>query len=220
MSLFSRWVWKEESAEIYFEYGYHDRKSTVREYLLNPEDGRAFIFGLRKFFPLRGEENQGLQAGMEVSQLQQTSLQKIQQAEAWYSNKYIRHGYTHRGEPLGAGVGPGANHQSLDLNWIDGINRIGLQVERYIHNNDFYYYGYQDSQDWRRHWFDLSVSASGDWSFQQFSLNGSLGLIKSYNYQTYLLQEPGQPYVVNGLDKWNIQLKFGAAYNFNGRLTK
>ncbi|MFD2145300.1 hypothetical protein [Mucilaginibacter antarcticus] len=66
--------------------------------------------------------NQGILIGIEVTQLQQNSIQKLQSADGiWYVNKYLRHGYTNNGQVLGAGIGPGANMQSLDVSWVKGL---------------------------------------------------------------------------------------------------
>ncbi len=159
-SIFARWLWPEEHAEIYFQWGRSNATSDLTQSLLTPENSRAYIFGLRKLLPFNKLKNENIIIGIEVTQLQQNSLDKIVKGNgSWYVNKYIRQGYTNRGEVLGAGIGPGGNLQSLDISWVKGLKRIGLQFERYVHNNDLYYYIFQDSKDYSRHWVDLSMAA-------------------------------------------------------------
>lgn len=213
-SLFFRWFWPEERAEIYFEFGRSSPSGNLRDFTLEPENDRAYIFGLRKQLPFRGHAGENLQINLEVTQLQQSAAEPVLDARAWYLNKYVRHGYTNRGEALGAGIGPGGNLQSLDISWHKGLKRIGLQLERFVHNNDFYYYAYVDSQDWRRHWVDLSAAAIGEWNYKNLLLNARLQYISSLNYQWYLLQLDPDQYFTNGLDKSNLQVQMGLMYRF------
>lgn len=151
---------------------------------------------------------------MEVTQLQETSVDAVRQAGSWYVNRYIRHGYTNRGEPLGAGIGPGANLQTLDLSWFNGLKKIGLQLERYAHNNDYYNYAFEQRDDWRRHWVDISVAAIGEWNYRNFIFSTSLQMTHSFNYKWYLKEKPGDLYTINGIDASNVQSQIGLTYRF------
>ena len=213
-SLFMRWVWFEEQAEIYFEYGKNNHLKSRRNTLLEPEDSRAYLFGLSKVFNVNGRPAENIEVNVEVTQLQGTSVRTVLNADSWYVSKNIPHGYTNRGEVLGAGVGPGGSLQSLDVSWIKGLRRFGLQLERYVHNNDFYYYAYIDSQDWRRHYVDLSLAGKAEWSYQNFLFYSNLKAIKSLNYQWYLLQTDPNQYFTNGRDKLNLGVDLGLTYRF------
>jgi len=213
-SYFMRWVWPEEHAEVYFEYGRNNYSGDLKDLSLEPEVSRAYIFGVRKLFPFGKREQENLMLSVEVAQMQETSIEKVMNLDSWYTSKNIRHGYTNRGELLGAGIGPGGNMQSMELSWVKGLKRLGLQFERFVHNNDFYYYAYVDSKDYRRHWTDLSVAASGEWNYKNFIFNAKLQGIKSLNYQWYLLQTPDQPYMTPGKDAFNLQVQAGLTYRF------
>lgn len=217
-SMFARWLWPEEHAEVYFEFGRNNYTGDLRQVLLQPEASRAYIFGLRKMMVTDKAKSEGVLISVEATQMQETSVDNILNGLGWYINKNIRQGYTYKGELLGAGIGPGANLQSLDVSWVRGLKRLGLQMERYAHNNDFYYYAYIDTQDWRRHWVDLSVALSGEWDYKNFIFNGKLQGIQSLNYQWYLdptlNRNPGDPYYVSGINKFNLQVQAGLTYRF------
>jgi hypothetical protein len=213
-SVFMRWLWTEEHAEIYFQYGRYNQKQDATQAILAPNDSRAYVFGLRKMIPFNRSRNENLLIGIEVTQLQQNSPEKIAQGKQWYVSQSIRHGYTHMGQALGANIGPGANSQTLTVSWLKGLKRIGIQMERRIHNNDFYYYAYTDSRDFRRHWVDLSYGLSGEWDCKNFIFNASLQRVASLNYQWYLKSNPGDVYFVNGLEASNIQVLAGVTYKF------
>lgn len=211
--VFFRWLWPESQMEIYGEWARHNQADNLKTDLLEPERSRAYVFGLRKALKTTNPSAFFLIAA-EVTQLQETNLTDIRRLNSWYINSSIRQGYTNKGQLIGAGIGPGANLQQVGISWINGLNRIGLQVERYLHNNDFYYYAYEDSFDFRRHWFDLSLKANGEWSYQNLIFNSQIVATRSYNYGWYLMQNPGDPYFINGLNKFNLQIQVGATYRF------
>jgi len=213
-SYFMRWLWTEEKAEVYFEFGRNNYSGNLNDLALEPNVSRAYIFGIRKLFPFGSRKDENLMLSAEVTQMQETEISKVLNLESWYTSKNVRHGYTNRGEVLGAGIGPGANHQSLEVSWVKGLKRLGLQIERLVHNNDFYYYAYVDSQDWRRHWTDLSLGLNGEWNYKNFIFNGKVQGIQSLNYQWYLPDVPNQPYMTPGKDVFNLQIQMGVTYRF------
>jgi hypothetical protein len=213
-SLFMRWLWTAEHAEIYFEWGHNNSSADLTQSLLSPDKSRAYIFGLRKLLPFNRSRDENIMIGVEVATLQENDVDNILNGTEWYVSKSIPQGYTNRGEGLGAGIGPGANLQSLDISWVKGLKRLGLQIERYAHNNDFYYYAFYDSQDFRRHWVDLSLALNGEWNYKNLVFNAKIQGIQSLNYQWYLKQNPGDPYFVHGLNAHNLQVQAGVTYRF------
>lgn len=216
-SIFARWLWTQEHAEIYFEYGHDNNTNDFTNALLEPQDTRAYIFGLRKLLPFAQRSKGGILIGVEVTQLAETSFSKVEDAQSWYINKYIRQGYTNFGQSLGAGIGPGGNLQSVDVSWVKGLKKIGLQIERYIHNDDFYYYAFSRSNDWRRHWVDLSAALNGSWNYKNLVFNAQLQYIHSLDYQWYLdpsKEIVGQSYYINGATANNLHIQAGITYRF------
>jgi hypothetical protein len=214
-AVFMRWLWPQEHAEIYFEWGHNNYTNDLTQSLLSPQDSRAYIFGLRKLLPFNRTRNENIMIGVEVTQLQVTSIdQLIQGVGSWYVGGNIKQGYTNNGEVLGAGIGPGGNLQSLDISWVKGLKRLGLQFERYIHNNDAYYYIFQDAQDYSRHWVDLSIGASGEWNYKNLIFNAKMQGIKSFDYQWYLIGNSNDHGFINQTHVFNFQLQAGVTYRF------
>jgi len=213
-SVFMRWLWPEEHAEIYFEYGKNNSTGDTRSQLLDAARNRAYIFGMRKMLPFNKSRNENVIVSIEATQLQETNPTDIRNADSWYVNKYVRQGYTNRGEVLGAGIGPGGNSQTVDVSWVKGLKRLGIQLERYVHNNDFYYYAYETDRDARRHWTDLSVAFNGEWNYKNFIFNAKLMGVNSLNYQWYLFQGPNDDVNISGKDAFNLQMQAGLTYRF------
>ena len=117
MSWFMRWVLPKEHAEIYFEYGREDHSYNLRDYILEPDYARAYIFGFRKLFPLTAHPDQCIQFHLEVTQLEQNRTNTQRDRIYFYADPDITngHGYTNRGQLIGAGIGPGSDMQSVSF---------------------------------------------------------------------------------------------------------
>ena len=84
---------------------------------------------------------------------------------SWYANNaVIRQGYTNNGQVIGASIGPGSNSQTIQIYWSKGLNKIGVQADRVVHNNEINYQMYYNPFSssgysyYNRYWVDLSTS--------------------------------------------------------------
>lgn len=207
-SLFFRWIWKESGTEIYGEYGHQGRKKLV-DLLKSPETNAAYLLGVSKQTPI-GSKGSYLQTSLEFTELQQTS---IPLQGGWYTSSLIRQGYTHRGQVLGSGIGPGSNLQSLDISWYKGLKHIGIQFERFLHNNDFYYQMYSNPIDYRKKYVDMSATLSADWDYKNLIFSAGFSMIRALNYGYVLYNRPPEYFVV-GWDRLNYQTRIGVMYRF------
>lgn len=184
ISVFMRWLFKETHGEIYFEYGREDHSWNVRDFILEASHSAAYIVGLRKLFTLNKQKETYVQIIFEATSLasNETTINRNRGLAhgSWYQHGQVTHGYTHLGQMLGAGIGPGSNLQTLDISWVKSLKQIGLQVERYVHNNDFWY---DNIKDVRSNWVDMSAMAYGSWDYHNLLFTFKFKYIKSYNYQ-------------------------------------
>ena len=213
-SLFMRWLWTQEHAELYFEFGQYDNTKDFQQTLLAPNSSRAYIFGLRKLLPFNKLRNENIMIAVEVAQLQENSLSNIKNGTEWYVSQGIRQGYTNEGQELGAGIGPGANSQTVEVSWVKGLKKIGLQLQRYVHNNDFYGYAFYDSQDYSRHWVDLSIAAAWEWNYKNLIFNAKVEGVKSADYYWNLKKNGDDIFYVNQTSVFNLQIQTGVSYRF------
>ena len=176
-SVFARWLLAKSRAEVYFEYGLNDHSYNTRDFLMSPEHSRAYTIGMNKLIPFKGRKDEFIQIGAELTHMEQAIDRTLRDAGEWYTHHQVIHGYTNRGEVLGAGIGPGGNMQSVHVSWVKALNRIGLQLERYEHNGDLAnVYGYGP-------WIDLSAAAVASRTYKKFIFNAKLQAIESVNYQ-------------------------------------
>lgn len=218
LSLFMRWVWKKAQAEIYFEFGRNDASYNLRDFIMTPEHSRAYTMGFSKLLSqrLRGGN---FQFSAEATQLEQTTNYIIRDARNWYTHWQVRHGYTHEGQVLGAGIGPGSNLQSMELSWIRSLDKLGIRLERLVNNNDFYYRQFRNNP-LRQRWVDLSGSLLFDWEFGGLLVSSRATFIRSLNYYWQLQEETAGTRLPKGEDRFNFHAGVHLFYSFKPRGNK
>ncbi len=208
-SVFFRYVMPEENAELYAEYGRSDRSASIINLLKDKNYPRGFLLGFRKLSTKKINGSQ-IEFAFEITQLTLPNSSPINQVLSWYTNDYVRQGYTNNGKVIGAGIGPGSNSQMIDISWVKGMSKIGFIFERLVHNNDFYYYAFANTKDYTRHWIDLSTTFHADWKYKRFLFSSEVALIRSLNYEWYVI--PGSAYFKNGYDFLNLHAKLSFSY--------
>lgn len=206
-SVFLRFLWTKGHGEIYFEYGMEDHAWNIRDFIIEPSHSAAYMFGLKKLIPFKQIGNEYFQVNMELTQLEMDNITINRLGGSWYSHYQITEGYTNRGQVLGAGIGPGSNLLTCNISWHKKLKSIGLQFERYVHDNDFFHTYIQDI---RTNWVDLSGAILSEWNYKNLLLNMKLEFIRSKNYKWQYAPIPS-----NSPDYWN---KTHDVFNFHGQL--
>lgn len=216
-SVFMRWVFTEANGEIYLEYGKEDHSWDTRDIVIEFFHSSSFIVGFRKLFIIDKQNATHLQFIAEISNLSanQSTINRSTEniITSWYTHYEIKHGYTNRGQLLGAGIGPGSNLQTIHLSWNKGLKQIGIELERFVHNNDFWY---NYIKDFRTNWIDLSATLNANWDYNHFILFGKMKFISSINYQwLYEPKEiiPGEYWMPTD-DTFNFHFQVGITYRF------
>ncbi|WP_256003236.1 capsule assembly Wzi family protein [Pedobacter deserti] len=213
LSLFGRWVMPESNAEVYFQFAKNDHNYNLRDALVEPEHQRAYIAGYRKLVPLV-RSSDFIQFGIEFVQLEGSGNKNIRSSGYFYNHGQILHGYTNNGQVIGAGIGSGSNLQSLDISWVRGLKKIGLQFERIVNNNDLFYRAFTEEKNYRRHWVDFSLTGKLDWDFKHLVLSSQLCYVRSLNYQYRFLESPDFFWDWPKQDANNFQVQLGLFYRW------
>jgi hypothetical protein len=145
--------------ELCFEYGKRDHALNWREFILNPDHLRAFMFGFLKFFdvPILDQKNQ-LRA--EITHQQEFNNRIIRYSGLGGRNSWREHvqtrGFTNIGQGLGVGIGQGANVQTIEAALVDGFGEMGVLLERVERYQGFFYWAFP-TPDEPKPWVGLSV---------------------------------------------------------------
>jgi hypothetical protein len=212
-SLFFRYVWPESHIEVYGEIGRSDYYWDLRDFIIQAEHSNAYNLGFRKLIPLDALKKEYIQVHFELTQLAKNANTNFRQGDSWGTSRVVRDGYTHQGQFLGAGIGPGSNLQTLNISWIKSLKRIGLQFERYAHNEDFFFAAIKD---YRAHWVDISSSLIGNWNYKNFLFMLELKALVSINYQ-WEYDAPSLPWEefwTPGIDTYNYHGQLSVIYRF------
>ena len=163
--LMGRFIMPKDHAEFYVELGTPNQLPWPGSFFVDSAK-TGFTIGARKIFP-NLKRNSFLEFSVELTQLQLMDPRKVftpnapfdgPQYNSWYTSTQIRQGYTSNAQMLGASIGPGSNSQFMGLSWNKGYNKIGVHVQRVVHNNDFYNYAYLSSVGYGKsnaYWVDL-----------------------------------------------------------------
>jgi hypothetical protein len=213
-SLFMRWLMPEEHGEVYFEYGREDHNWNTRDFLQEASHSSAYILGLKKLIPLKVRKGEFIQINMEVTQMASNSA-TINRGWTigWYQHSEVIEGYTNLGQVLGAGIGPCSNLQTINIGWVKGLKTIGVQFERFVHNENYFY---DVIKDVRVHWVDLSSAAIASWDYKNLLFNVNAQFVRSINYEWQYVPKLSTPqqYWNESKDVFNFHGQVGVTYRF------
>lgn len=217
-SVFARWVMPKGRLEFYVEYGRNDPGWDGRDRFVQMDHTRAYILGFRKLIPINSYRGSFVDFGFELTQMDRTRTSTIRESPSWYISPAVRNGYTHLGQVLGAGIGPGGSLQSFNIGWVKGLKRLSLQLERQEHQLDFFYEAVVTQGDFRKNWVDLSAKLIGTWDYKNMIFFGNLRFVKAFNYQYQLDEQPNPTredfWNFDPVDKFNFQANLGVMYRF------
>ena len=216
-TLYARYVFEEENAELYVEYARDRATWSTWGYWMSPDFSRAYIIGFQKYIPFGISKKNAFQLGVEITQIEKSMDTRllqggIQSGYDWYQDLNVRQGYTHQGQFLGAGIGNGSNLYTLDLAWVKGMNKIGFKAERYAHNMDFFYWVIKD---FRSAWVDMRGTLYGSIPVKKALFHFEVTGIDNYNYQYYFKTKDPNSFFADGYNVFNLSARLGVSILFN-----
>jgi hypothetical protein len=215
-TIFLRYFNEKSNAELYFEYGRRDHAFNIREFVLNPEHARAYLFGFKKLVDL-SELKKSLQIRGEITHQQESVNRYIRYLglggeASWHTHYQVR-GFVNRGQPLGVGIGTGANVQTLEFALVEKFNKIGVLFERLENHQDFYYRAFGQQQE-HQPWVDLSLGFLFDRQWNNLLLTSKFQLINGVNYQ-WQLHPNSTPDFPRGQNLLSIHSQLNLIYFLN-----
>jgi len=132
LSVYSKFIFPKNNAEIYFEYGLNDGSSNLRELLTDLSHSSASILGIRKIQQVN--INNFISITVEGIRMSQTPSYLLRNAENWYLHNFLVAGYTNNNQILGAGSGIGNNVQSINIKYGSLVDNVGIIYQRVEQN--------------------------------------------------------------------------------------
>ncbi len=136
-SLFFRWALAESGFEVYGEWSRNDHAWDLTDLVLEPGHSEGFTLGLQKSVELGGSRL--LAISTELTRLERSRTREVRASPVYYTHHIVRQGYTHEGQVIGAGIGPGGNAQHAAIDLYAPWGRAGVFIQRDVHDNDAFY---------------------------------------------------------------------------------
>jgi hypothetical protein len=180
LSVYSKFIFPKNNAEIYFEYGLNDGSSNLRELLTDLSHSSASILGIRKIQQVNFKNFITITA--EATRMSQTPSYLLRDAGNWYQHSILKEGYTNENQILGAGSGFGNNVQTVNLKYGSLINNIGL-IYQHIEQNPRRIVG-DVANTWLGDifWDDFSYGLSSQFHYKKVHFKLNAQWVNSINY--------------------------------------
>lgn len=179
-ALFGRWVFPEARAEVYGEWVRILLPVRVRDLLVAPQFTQGFTTGIQ-WLPYDAPGGTRVRVQAEVTNLEQSPESQASDTISFYSSTVVPHGYTQRGQVVGAAIGPGGSSQWLAADYVTTNHSFGVFVGRIRWDNDAYY---RQPTSIAHFSFDVSVFSGvrGSVRYLERELSAEVSLQQRYNF--------------------------------------
>ena len=222
VSFYFRYLFPESNAEIYAEFGREDAAWDVEDLLSDLTHTKAYLLGFRKI--QKGTKKGHWRAiDFEMTEIAQ-GLSSVARARgySWYVHGPYTN-YTHMGQVLGAGAGPGSSMQTGGFTFASPQRQWSFHLERYEHNKETYYYQLpylqlQPSEiypDISKRWVDVSAILGYQQEVLGWIVQARLQVMQTWNFNwQYDPNETGGRFRHPGLNATTPHLNLNAIYRF------
>lgn len=135
ISLFARWVFPKDGFEVYTEWARQELPKSLRDFFADPTHSHGYTTGFQWVRPAPAGANTVRLQG-EVTTLEQSPSFRNRPVGVFYTSRRVIQGYTNKGQPIGAGIGPGSSAQWLAFDWLTGNTTLGPYLTRIRFNED------------------------------------------------------------------------------------
>ena len=176
-----KYIFPKEHAEIYYEYGWNDGSSNLRDLTLEVAHSSASIFGIKKLIYFNNTSYINIEA--EATKMAQSPGYLQRNAADWYIHGLLSDGYTNENQIIGAGSGLGNNIQTMAISWNKGWNKYGIKFQHIAEGalkieNGNWQAMYLGKIDWHDYSYGILVKQK----YKNILFNLNLDWVHSKNY--------------------------------------
>ena len=180
ISGYIKYVFPREHAEIYFEYGWNDGSSNLRDLTLEVAHSSASIFGLKKLQYLN--EHLFLSIEAEATKMAQSPGYLQRNAADWYIHGLLTDGYTNENQIMGAGSGLGNNLQTMSISLNKGWTKYGIKFQHISQNPMRLVTDWKNAYLGSIDWDDYSYGIILKHKYKNILFNLNIDWVNSKNY--------------------------------------
>jgi hypothetical protein len=134
-SLFARFLLPADGFEAYVEWARASFPKNLQDFLAEWNHSQGYTLGLQYARPVI-RSGGVFRFEAEMSFLEQSSSFRDRPVGSWYTSHAVPQGYTQRGQPLGASIGPGASSQYFGFDYMAPGWQVGGFAGRIRWDND------------------------------------------------------------------------------------
>lgn len=177
-----RWNLPELGLEMYGEYARNDFPGNFKEFLRNPDRSRAITLAVSESFEIANGNTVKLLYENTTLSANQLQIFNVFASPSYYVHSLLDHGYTHDGQIIGAGIGPGSNTHMVQAQYFDQHGMFGLWAHRIRFNDDYILREYAGALRYPSE-FELTYGARYQKFFNHLSIDAQLTY--SHRYQWF-----------------------------------
>ncbi len=162
----------------YLEWARNDFSGSLRDFLLEPDHSSGYTIGFEK--TLRGGDAVYRLRG-EATHLGRLLPVEVRASPTYYVHSLVVQGYTHRGQLMGAWIGPGSNSEYLGVDRFDRHGRLGIFLERVRFDDDAYFRLFGSQLGRTGHDVELTAGFSALRFVHDFDVGAALVLSRRLN---------------------------------------
>ncbi|MGI8509530.1 MAG: capsule assembly Wzi family protein [Gemmatimonadaceae bacterium] len=135
ISLFGRWIFPADGFEVYTEWARQELPKSLHDFILSPSQSHGYTLGLqyRKPAPLTSST---IRVQAEATTLEQSPTFANRPVGSFYTSRRVIQGYTEKGQPIGAAIGPGSSSEWIAVDRVSPGGSLGVTFTRIRWNED------------------------------------------------------------------------------------
>lgn len=224
----ARYLLKDAHAEIYAEIGREDWWGDFEDAMTRPFYSTVWMAGIKKLQWVASDQS-WLEFIFENTHIKGSLDNFVQPDISGYHSFYMHGngvGWTHHGQVLGAGIGPGSNMFTFGVSKIKGLKQTGVFFEHVLHNDDLFYgrmphIGYGGTnplwKDYSKRWVDWGFKLHHHHPYfkRNLMVGYTLHLMRTYNFN-WVYDPDGVlgTFRFPGINVWSVNAEVSAVYLF------
>lgn len=182
-SMYARWVFPKANAEIYGEYYHEGNSYNSRDFMMEPNQNRAYTLGFQKVaFPGLVDM---VKVSFEYNNLIPPAISQMRYHEYPYTHLIVRQGHTNRGQVMGAAIGPGSDSFYLAIDAYGTHWMAGIFGQRWVNNDHLHY---EEGRRWNsrptnQHQANLNFGLNLKYKRDAVMFTGKIMRTQAFNYR-------------------------------------
>jgi hypothetical protein len=215
VGIFARYLIPKAMLDFYFEFSRNDHPLNWRDLIMNIEHNRGYLIGFNKYFQAANGYAYGISAEMTQTQFSINNIIRWGAGIPYrglglYDNYQVRHGFTNKGENLGAGTGVSGNQYSLKVGRYKKFEEISIEFDRLERHPNYYYLARESGVNVQR-WIEYGATVNYRQTFGNLIFSGAMTptLVTNFNHWN---NGAADLFSTNSDKKFNLNILFNVAY--------